>query len=591
MTKRVFSQLGKPRILALLTLALLAVFLGFRPDTMVKAAQSRAALDNPAYTLTSTDGTAVSTKANPNETTVLIFGHTKCSYTRTTLNSLTTCDWIKRSDIRVIFVETNFHTQEEVMSYEQGYQCPDMTFCYAEDDRNITAMIGYAGLYGLTGSKYPMIVLIDKNNQVQNLLTGTKTADEVLNEIKKFEPIDGEGSNPPTTEPDSGIENLVYGLHTIDGTVVSTKATPNQTTVLLFGYTTCGLTKGTLQSICGSSLANRPDVRLIFADVYGASLNDTKEFAQNYAGKGILFCHDESALNYNIALTYLSLNHLTGGTFPYIVLIDKNNKIRSITLGPRTAEEISADIEKISANDQNTETPTEPSSESSSEPSSESSSETSSESSSEPSSESSSETSSGSTQAPSSESPKKDVANVTGLKAVSAAKTIKLSWKKTAGADGYFVYQYQNAKKTWVKKATLQSNTTSYKITGLTPAANYRFAVKAYVKLAGGGEVSSDVYTSLYTATAPNAVNFKVTPGKKKAVIKWKKVKGATGYNVYYKTKAKGAWKKLKSTKSTSYTKTKLKSGETYYFTVEAYKTYKKTNYASTRTAKKVKIK
>ncbi len=573
MTKRFLHKISKPRTLALLTLALLAAILGFWPDET--AAQLRAALNNPAYTLTATDGTAVSTKADPNKTTVLIFGHTKCSYTRTTLESITACEWIKRPDIRVIFAETKFHSQEEVLTYEQGYQCPDLTFCYAEDDQNITAMIGYAGLYGLTGTKYPMIVLIDKNNKVQNLLTGTKTADDVLNEIKKFEAIDDEGSNPPSTETGPGIANLVYGLQSIDGTVVSTKATPNQTTVLLFGYTTCGYTKGTLQSICGSNLPGRSDVRIIFADVYGASLNDTKEFAQNYAGKGILFCHDESALNYNISMSYLSLNNLTGGTFPYIVLIDKNNRIRSITLGPKTAEELGAEIDQINANDQNTETPTEPSSESSSEAPPESSSEASSE----------------STQTPSTESPAKNVPNVTGLKAVCAAKNVKLTWKKVSGADGYLVYQYNSAKKTWVEKATIKSNTPAYTITKLTPANNYRFAVKAFMELADGTTASSASYASLYTSTAPNAVNFKVTPGKKKAVIKWTKVKGATGYTVYYKTKAKGAWKKLKSTKKTSYTKTKLKSGGTYYFTVEAYKTYKKTNYVSACSAKKVKIK
>jgi hypothetical protein len=72
---------------------------------------------------------------------------------------------------------------------------------------------------------------------------------------------------------------------------------------------------------------------------------------------------------------------------------------------------------------------------------------------------------------------------------------------------------------------------------------------------------------------------------------KWSKVKGATGYTVYYKTKSKGSWKKLKNVKGTSYTKTKLKSKATYFFTVKAYKKYKGVTYTGSFSSKKVKIK
>lgn len=32
------------------------------------------------------------------------------------------------------FADVNGHTKEEVQSYEDGYACPDMNFCYDEDD-------------------------------------------------------------------------------------------------------------------------------------------------------------------------------------------------------------------------------------------------------------------------------------------------------------------------------------------------------------------------------------------------------------------------------------------------------------------------
>ncbi|MCI8326379.1 MAG: hypothetical protein HFI37_01220 [Lachnospiraceae bacterium] len=519
--------------------------LGNIPGTTVRAAGQQSKIDNPTYTLTSTKGTAVSTKANPNETTVLIFGHTGCGYTRSTLNSISSCDWVKRSDIRVIFVDTKFHTQEEVLAYEEGYQCPDMIFCHDEDGDNFIVMAEYARLFGISRSSYPTTVLIDKNNKLQNCMTGAKTANEILTEIEKFTEIDGGGSTQPPSSPDTDIENFAYGLKTIDNTTVSTKANPNETTVLIFGSTDCGYTKATLQDIDKSNWVGRSDIRVMFADSHSATLSETAAFAKNYSSKEIIFCHDQSNLNYKFALSYLALDNKACGTFPYIILIDKNNKVRNISLGFQTADEIIAEINKfMESSDSSDPEPT----------------------------------------------PTPGISNVSGLKASSSTKSVKLTWKKVSKAKGYMIYQYNSSKKTWVKKKTLKTNTTSYTIKDLAPGTSYRFAVKAYIQT-NGKQVNSKSYTSLYTATKPNAVRFKVTAGRKKATVKWNKVKGATGYTVYYKTSAKGSWKKLKTTKSTSYTKKKLKSRKTYIFTVKAYKTYKGKTYTSSFSSKKVKIK
>ena len=140
-------------------------------------------------------------------------------------------------------------------------------------------------------------------------------------------------------------------------------------------------------------------------------------------------------------------------------------------------------------------------------------------------------------------------------------------------------------------KAALDSSAVSYTVKGLTPATEYRFAVRAFAKPQNGAAVYSKTYVSADTATAPKEVKFQAKPGKKKVLIKWSKVKGATGYTVCYKTKAKGAWKELKSLKKTSYTKKKLKSGKTYFFTVKAYKKYKGKTYTASFQTKKVKIK
>lgn len=72
---------------------------------------------------------------------------------------------------------------------------------------------------------------------------------------------------------------------------------------------------------------------------------------------------------------------------------------------------------------------------------------------------------------------------------------------------------------------------------------------------------------------APKAVTgVKVTsPAKKSAKVTFSKATGATGYEIQYSTKKTSGFKKLATTKNTSYTYSKLTSSKTYYFKVRAY--------------------
>lgn len=199
------------------------------------------------------------------------------------------------------------------------------------------------------------------------------------------------------------------------------------------------------------------------------------------------------------------------------------------------------------------------------------------------------------TQAPAETTPEPEtkepvVPDVTGIKASTGTNNVKLTWDEAPGVNGYIVYQYNSTEKTWNNIETTEAGTVSYNIKKLNAAASYRFAVKAYI-VQNGKEYTSKSYTSVYTATNPKKVNFRVTSGKKKAVIKWDKVKGADGYTVYYKNNKKDSWKKLKATKNTSYIAKKLKTGKTYFFTVKAYKNYKGKTYTGSGSSKKIKIK
>ena len=85
-----------------------------------------------------------------------------------------------------------------------------------------------------------------------------------------------------------------------------------------------------------------------------------------------------------------------------------------------------------------------------------------------------------------------------------------------------------------------------------------------------------------------------LTAGKKKVAIKWGKVTGASGYEVFMSTSKSGKYKGIKSAnqKTYTFTKTGLTKGKTYYFKV---RTYKKVNgkkvYSTYSSIKSVKVK
>jgi len=191
---------------------------------------------------------------------------------------------------------------------------------------------------------------------------------------------------------------------------------------------------------------------------------------------------------------------------------------------------------------------------------------------------------------------------VIGKVAGVAAKTqttssITLKWNKPSGTvTGYEVYMATSKNGKYKKVATItKSKTTTYKKTKLSAGKTYYFKVKAYKTISGKKKYGS--YSSVLTTTTKTKTPSisKVTAGKKKATVKWKKVTGATGYEVYMATSKKGKYTKIGTTtknSKVSYTKTKLKSKKKYYFKVRTYKTVAgKKVYSSYSSIKSIKVK
>lgn len=210
---------------------------------------------------------------------------------------------------------------------------------------------------------------------------------------------------------------------------------------------------------------------------------------------------------------------------------------------------------------------------------------------------------------------------------------VKISWKAVKGAAYYRVYRSTKGAtyNADVKKYYLPSNVTS-----IVKEANddestyynevvYRMYNSQYDTITGtsvidGAKLDSGVkyyyYVVAYDAndqttymsaddmstavTAPGTVVFnmekptikKAKTSKGKVTLTIAKVTGAKSYTVYRSTKKKSGFKKIGSTKKTTYTDKKAKKGKTYYYKVEASGTNAlKATVKSSSSVKTVKVK
>ena len=180
-------------------------------------------------------------------------------------------------------------------------------------------------------------------------------------------------------------------------------------------------------------------------------------------------------------------------------------------------------------------------------------------------------------------------AAVKGFSVSSVTETsAALKWDKVSDANGYIVYKYDDAQKTWIRIVKIAANSTSYTVSGLSSGTTYKFAIKAY-KTENGKEITS---TSFPTVTATTKKVTDPTPvvtppanvsglnvssiTETSVTLKWNKVTDATGYIIYKYDDTNKTWvktAKLPTNSTTTYIVSKLLSGTTYKFAVKAYKT------------------
>lgn len=172
-----------------------------------------------------------------------------------------------------------------------------------------------------------------------------------------------------------------------------------------------------------------------------------------------------------------------------------------------------------------------------------------------------------------------------------SARTVEISWNKIPGATGYAVYMATSENGKYTKVGTTKN--TSYVKKSLKVNKKYFFKVYAYTKIYDSTFKSKySAVKSVKTTNTPSTPEIKVSALSKGAKITWSKINGAKGYTVYMATSKNGKYSKIGSTSNTSFKKTGLKKGKTYYFKVKAYSKFdSKTYNSSYSSVKSIKTK
>ena len=161
---------------------------------------------------------------------------------------------------------------------------------------------------------------------------------------------------------------------------------------------------------------------------------------------------------------------------------------------------------------------------------------------------------------------------------VKGAKSVKLTWEKVSGADGYAIYRKVSGQDEFKNIKTVEGGSkTSYTDKSLTTGTKYVYQIRAYCNTGSGkvwGDYSNET-TVTPTIAAPSGVTVTNT-SYNSITIDWEKVSSADGYKVLRATSLNGKYKTVATIKASSartYTDKKLSVGQTYYYKVCAYTT------------------
>lgn len=127
-------------------------------------------------------------------------------------------------------------------------------------------------------------------------------------------------------------------------------------------------------------------------------------------------------------------------------------------------------------------------------------------------------------------------AAVRGVKAVKKSyNQIRLTWKKAAGVQGYDIYRKSGSQKQYrLLDCAEGAGNTSYTDRMLKTGTVYQYKIKAYVT-AGGMDIEGAFSSSTGAKPVLDTAKIKLSKsGKKDVKVKWKRIPGASGYQICF---------------------------------------------------------
>lgn len=161
-------------------------------------------------------------------------------------------------------------------------------------------------------------------------------------------------------------------------------------------------------------------------------------------------------------------------------------------------------------------------------------------------------------------------------------QSLSVFWNAVEGASGYEVYRSASSGSGYTLVANLSGGEVQYRDTGLAIENTYYYQVRAYRTAAGktvysgySAEMSGTVKLSQVTGLYVQMTKYNTLQ------LSWNASGDAKTYEVYYSTSPDSGYKKVKTTKSTTYKFSKAKCGQTYYFKIRTYEKIGKIKYYS----------
>ncbi len=157
-----------------------------------------------------------------------------------------------------------------------------------------------------------------------------------------------------------------------------------------------------------------------------------------------------------------------------------------------------------------------------------------------------------------------------------AYNSLKISWTANINADGYEVYRSTDPAQLGSRVKTIADPATLQFTNGVTTGTEYYYTVRPYITVEGApaGSVYREPVSGKAELNKVKGVKATVQ-GYAAVQLKWNKVDGANGYEIWRSTSKNKGYKKIKTVKRgtvLTFKNTGLKTGTKYFYKIKAYR-------------------